>query len=73
MAEQHGYYTKKAAEILELVEKDGDTTTEHQNSRNFMIENVVGQIKGNNEDVKKIDSEIRNIMKNIDCKFAKCG
>lgn len=61
--------TKKAAEILELVEKDGDTTTEHQDSRNFMIENVVGQIKSNNEDVKKIDAEIRNIMKNIECKL----
>ena len=65
-----GFFSeKKAKVILDLVEKDGDTTTEFQESRDFMIGTFVKELRHNNEEVEKIVKEIKNIMKRLGYKL----
>ncbi|MCT4618894.1 MAG: IS110 family transposase [Marinisporobacter sp.] len=65
-----GFFSeKKAKAILDLVEKDGDTTTEFQESRDFMIQTFVKQLRHNNEEVGKIEKEIKNIMDRLGYKL----
>lgn len=60
---------RKARQILEYVEKDGDTTTEFQESRDFMIQCCIREIKHNNEEISKIEKEIKKLMKMLPYKL----
>lgn len=61
--------TVKASQILELVEKDGDTTTGFQDSRDFMVSNCVKEIKQNNAELSTIEKEIKKLMKMLPYKL----
>ena len=65
-----GFFSfKKAAEILNLVKNDGDTASHYQDSRDFMVETLVKELKYNNAEVKKIEVEIKKIMKPLGYKL----
>lgn len=53
---------KKAMQILELVEKDGDTVTDYQESRDFLVATCIRQVKQNNEEMEKIEAEMQKLM-----------
>jgi transposase len=53
---------KKAKQILELVEADGDTTTELQETRDFIITLSIQEHKHNCEEMAKIETELRRLM-----------
>ena len=59
----------KAAQILELVEKDGDTTTEFQSARDFIVENCIKEIQHNLGEISKIEKEIKNLTKTLPYKL----
>ena len=58
-----GFFSaEKAKEILALVEYDNIEVSEYQDSRDFMVRTFVRQLKQNNEEIKLIEVEIKNIM-----------
>jgi hypothetical protein len=59
----------KAAEILDLVAKDGATETEYQSVRDFLVTACVKEVKHNNEEIRKIETSIRNLMDELGYKL----
>ena len=59
----------KARFILETVQKDGDTTTEFQDSRDFIVSSCIKEIKHNNEEISKTEKEIKKLMKTLPYKL----
>jgi transposase len=53
---------EKAEEILKLVAKDGDTTSGHQERRDFIISQCIDEINHCDEEADKITKEIKAIM-----------
>lgn len=65
-----GFFSnEKAEEILNLVKADGNTETELQDSRDFLVTTIVKELKHNNEEIKKIEKEIKNIMSRLGYKL----
>ena len=59
----HGMFSiNKAKQILSLVESDGDTTSELQDNRDFMVSLCIEELKHNSGEMAKIEAEIKNIM-----------
>lgn len=56
------FSVQKAREILDLVASDGDTATELQDSRDFMVSLCISELKHNHSEMEKIEAEIKNIM-----------
>ncbi|GAA0110528.1 IS110 family RNA-guided transposase [Clostridium tertium] len=61
--------TRKAKEILDIVESDGDTTREYQESRDFIIQSIVRDIAFKSEEIKKVEIEMRKLLKLLDLKL----
>lgn len=61
--------TRKAKEILDIVESDGDTTREYQESRDFIIQSIVRDIAFKSEEIKKVETEMRKLLKLLDLKL----
>lgn len=61
--------TRKAKEILDIVESDGDTTREYQESRDFIIQSIVRDIAFKSEEIKKVDAEMKKLLKLLDLKL----
>ena len=59
------YGAGKAKEIFELIEKDGDTTTQYQESRDFMITTCIKQLRSNAEEIKKLEDEMQKVMSEL--------
>ncbi len=59
----------KANQILELVEKDGNTTTDFQESRDFMVTNCIKEIKHNNTELSAIEKEIKKLTETLPYKL----
>jgi transposase len=55
----------KAKAIFEAVEKDGDTGTEFQESRDFIVSSCIKEIKHNNDEISKTEKEIKKLMKTL--------
>src|SRR5690606_36988186 len=51
----HTCSTRKAEEILELVKKDGETKRNYQASRDFLVVNMVQDMKRSRELIKETD------------------
>jgi len=60
---------KRAIKILGLVEKDGDTTTEYQDSRDFLVTTCIKQVKQNNEEMGRIEDEMQKLMSRLGYKL----
>jgi transposase len=61
--------TRKAKEILELVESDGDTLREYQESRDSIIQSIVRDIGFKSEEIKKVEAEMEKLLKLLDYKL----
>lgn len=61
--------TRKAKEILDIVESDGDTTREYQESRDFIIQSIVRDIAFKSEEIKKVETEMKKLIKLLDLKL----
>jgi transposase len=61
--------TKKAKEIIELVESDGDTTREYQESRDFIIQSIVRDISFKADEIKMVEKEMKGLLKLLDSKL----
>ncbi len=55
--------TRKAKEILELVESDGHTFRDYQDSRDFIIQSIVRDISFKSEEIKKVEVEMEKLLK----------
>ena len=53
---------EKANQILESVDTDGDTKTQYQEIRDFMIVSCIRQLKSNYKELKEIDNELKSII-----------
>jgi transposase len=62
-------WSKKAKQILDLVKKDGDTSTEHQDIRNLAIQSAIRQIKSNLEEIQQMDILLESFLENFDYKL----
>lgn len=60
---------RKAKEILGIVESDGDTTREYQESRDFIIQSIVRDIAFKSEEIKKVEEEMKKLLKLLDLKL----
>jgi transposase len=49
-------------EILELIEKDGDTRKDYQAERDFIVRNIVKEIRCNQELLKEIDGQLKGLI-----------
>lgn len=61
--------TRKAKEILDLVESDWDTTREYQESRDLIIQSIVRDIAFKSEEIKKVEVEMKKLLKLLDLKL----
>ncbi|WP_210364504.1 IS110 family transposase [Bacillus sp. REN3] len=57
---------KKANEILKLVKEDGNTTKEHQETRNFLVESMVSHILFGKQEIGKVERELKELMSLLD-------
>lgn len=57
---------KKANEILKLVIEDGNTTKEHQETRNFLVESIVRHILFGKQEIGKVERELKELMSLLD-------
>jgi transposase len=53
---------EKAREILSLVARDGDTRSEYQESRDFVISQCIDEIKHCDSEIDRIETEIKAVM-----------
>ncbi|MGG4450468.1 IS110 family transposase [Brevibacillus porteri] len=61
--------TRKAEGILELVKKDGETKRNYQESRDFLIVNMVQDMKRSRELIKETEAQLRQVMPQLDYKL----
>jgi len=54
--------TKKANKILEIAESDGDTTREYQESRDFIIQSIVRDIRFKSGEIEKVEKEMVKLL-----------
>ncbi|GED68500.1 IS110 family transposase [Brevibacillus reuszeri] len=57
--------TGKAAQILSLVKEDGDTRRDFQEKRDFIVQSIVRNIRFNQEELTRIEEEIRSLIKGL--------
>jgi transposase len=58
--------TRKAEEILALVQTDGDTTRNYQEQRNFLIQSHVRDIQFKKKEIAYVEEELGRMMKLLD-------
>lgn len=51
--------TRKAEQILSLIQADGEVKREYQTSRDFIIQSMVRNISFNKQEIKKMDKELK--------------
>jgi len=61
--------TKKAEAILDLVEKDVDTTRAYQETRDFIIRSIAGDIRARQRDIAETEKALRQMLDVVDCKL----
>jgi len=61
--------TRKAEDILELVSKDGETKRNYQASRDFLVANMVQDMKRSRELIKQTEEQLRQVLVETDFKL----
>ncbi len=68
--ESSGFFgINQAEKILLLIKRDGDTSTEYQETRDFIVSHCIKEIKHCYEELKAIEYEIKNHMKQFPYKL----
>ncbi|MEK4669319.1 IS110 family transposase [Niallia sp. FSL R7-0271] len=57
---------KKANEILKLVIEDGNTTKEHQETRDFLVRSIVRDITFKKKEMNYVEGELKELMSLLD-------
>ncbi len=57
---------KKASEILKLVNEDGNTTKEHQETRDFLVRSIVRDISFKKKEMNYVGGELKQLMSLLD-------
>ncbi|WP_425427551.1 hypothetical protein [Bacillus canaveralius] len=57
--------TRKAEQILSLVQADGEVIREYQTSRDFIIQSIVRDIRFKKQEIKKVDKELKVIVQTL--------
>ncbi|MCP8617265.1 IS110 family transposase [Salirhabdus salicampi] len=57
---------KKANKIFKLVKEDGNTTKEHQETRDFLVESIVRHILFGKQEIGKVERELKDLMRLLD-------
>lgn len=57
---------KKANEILKLVNEDGNTTKEHQDTRDFLVRSIVRDISFKKKEMNYVEGELKQLMNLLD-------
>lgn len=57
---------KKASEILKLVNEDGNTTKEHQETRDFLVRSIVRDISFKKKEMNYVEGELKQLMSLLD-------
>ncbi len=57
---------KKANEILKLVIEDGNTTKEHQETRDFLVRSIVRDISFKKKEMNYVEGELKQLMSLLD-------
>jgi transposase len=52
----------KARQILDTIQKDGDTTTQHQESRDLAVQSAISQIKHNLQEIDSVDALLEDFL-----------
>lgn len=65
-ASNNAFSTRKAANILALVETDGDTKRQHQDQRDFLIQSHVRDLKFKKQEMAAVEAELARMMKLLD-------
>lgn len=66
----HNFYNeKKAKEILSLIAKDGDTTREYQDVRDFIVTTSINQLKENLKTINGLEEQLKSLLKKFDYKL----
>ena len=68
-ASRNSCSTRKAEEILSIVEKDGDTTREYQEQRDFLTQSLVRDIRFKQEEISYVNEQLKSTMKLLDYKL----
>lgn len=61
----NGLSTKKAEQILTLVDEDGDTIRDFQDQRDFIVKGLVRNIRFYKRELGRVEEEIRGLMKQL--------
>lgn len=61
--------TKKAEQILSLIDSDGQNPKEYQESRDLLIRGQVRQLRENKEKIAEIDAELERLLKHLGYKL----
>lgn len=61
-ASRNSCSTRKAEEILNLVQQDGDTTREYQQQRDFLVKSLVREISFKIKEIAQVEEELKNIL-----------
>ena len=57
---------KKATEILKLVNEDGNTTKEHQETRDFLVRSIIRDISFKKKEMNNVGGELKQLMSLLD-------
>lgn len=61
--------TKRAQKILDAVKADGNTTRDHQEVRDFIVQNLVKTLKHSNEELAALEDQLEKMMVLFECKL----
>lgn len=59
----------KAKLILGFIDEDGKVEKEYEKERDFVIKSLIREIRFNNEEKIKVEEQMKNMLKELDCKL----
>ncbi|URZ03820.1 IS110 family RNA-guided transposase [Clostridium felsineum] len=61
--------TNKAKLIIDFIDEDGKVEKEYEKERDFVIQSLIREIRFNNEEKIKVEEQMKNMLKELDCKL----
>ncbi|EPY2282780.1 IS110 family transposase [Clostridium sporogenes] len=59
----------KAKLIISFIDEDGKVEKEYEKERDFVIKSLIREIRFNNEEKIKVEEQMKNMLKELDCKL----
>ncbi|WP_300379857.1 transposase, partial [Clostridium sp.] len=61
--------TNKAKLIIGFIDEDGKVEKEYEKERDFVIQSLIREIRFNNAEKIKVEEQMKNMLKELDCKL----